>query len=184
MIKGLFLVLSITLSFYTLGEQISCQLDKQLLPEYIIKIQNLRDRTHSTCLSCIEDECSLNEWPKQKAGDARICQMLFCTATNVSKFVKTPENATSGKTQVGFEFFISKKGKIKGINIVSSKGSMNDRQSFQYIKNFSKKTTFEPLKVNGELKELGGLYGEIAVILGSKEDINKYMPVNQGIWRN
>ena len=61
---------------------------------------------------------------------------------------------------------------------------MNERESYKYLQSFTAKTQFEPLKLSGKAINLTDIQGEHVAYTGKYEDIDKTMPVNQGIWRN
>jgi hypothetical protein len=61
---------------------------------------------------------------------------------------------------------------------------MNARESYKYLQSFTSKTQFEPLLVNNKAITLIDIKGEHIAYTGKYEDIDKNMPVNQGIWRN
>ena len=90
----------------------------------------------------------------------------------------------SGKTRIKFSYSINPKGKIKDIEVSSAKGAMNSRESYKYLQSFTAKTQFEPLLVKGKPTQITELQGEHIAYTGKYEDIDKTMPVNQGIWRN
>ena len=76
------------------------------------------------------------------------------------------------------------KGKIKGVEITSVKGVMNQRQAYKYVTSFAKRTSFEPLIIEGKNYQLLSLSGQIIAIIGNPDDINKYQANDTGIWRN
>ena len=43
---------------------------------------------------------------------------------------------------------------------------------------------FEPLQISGKPASIEDVNGEHVALTGDYEDIDKTMPVNQGIWRN
>ena len=102
----------------------------------------------------------------------------------MSKFFEKPANVKSGRTKINFSYSINSKGKIKNISIISSKGAMNDRESYKYLQSFTSKTQFEPLLVSGKASTIDNIQGEHIAFTGKYEDVNKNMPVNQGVWRN
>ena len=61
---------------------------------------------------------------------------------------------------------------------------MNIRESYKYLQSFTAKTQFEPLLISGEGTKIDEILGEHVAYTGKYEDIDKTMPVNQGIWRN
>ena len=66
----------------------------------------------------------------------------------------------------------------------SAKGAMNIRESYKYLQSFTAKTQFEPLLIAGKGAKINEILGEHVAYTGKYEDIDKTMPVNQGIWRN
>ena len=54
----------------------------------------------------------------------------------------------------------------------------------KYLSEFYFKTQFEPLQVSGKPASIEDVNGEHVALTGDYEDIDKTMPVNQGIWRN
>ena len=152
--------------------------------ETVSKLSQVRNQTINTCLKCTSDSCKLKAWPKDKKGDETVCKILYCTPSYVSKFFKKPDNVQSGKTRINFTYSINTKGKIKDINVISSKGVMNKRESYKYLQSFTSKTQFEPLQISGKSASIVDINGEHVALTGDYEDIDKTMPVNQGIWRN
>ena len=161
-----------------------CSINQELNKDTASKLNQVRSQTISTCLKCSEDSCELKEWSKDKKGDETICKILYCTPSYVSKFFKKPDNVKSGKTRIDFTYSINTKGKIKDISVTSSKGVMNKRESYKYLQSFTDKTKFQPLVVEGKLTKITSIQGEHIAYTGKYEDIDKTMPVNQGIWRN
>lgn len=161
-----------------------CSINQELNKDTVSKLSDFRKQTVNTCLSCKESTCKLKEWPEAQKGDANVCKLLFCTPSYVSKFFKKPDTVGSGKTKIKFTYSINSKGKIKDIDIVSTRGVMNDRESYKYLQSFTSKTQFEPLQISGKSASIEDINGEHVALTGDYEDIDKTMPVNQGIWRN
>ena len=183
--KKLFLLVSVlTSSSLLLGADSLCFIDKELNKDTAKKLKEVRSQTHSICLNCSGDSCTLKSWPTEKSNDAAVCKLLFCTPSRVSRVFKLPEGAENGKSLISFDYFITDKGKIKGIDITNVKGSMNDRQAYKYLTSFAKKTSFEPLKIDGRNYQLSNLSGQVIAVVGSPDDINKYQANDTGIWRN
>ena len=61
---------------------------------------------------------------------------------------------------------------------------MNDRQAYKYVTSFTKKTSFEPLTIEGKKYQISNLSGQVIAVVGKPEDINKYQANDQGLWRN
>ena len=183
--KKLFLLVSVlTSSSLLLGADSLCFIDKELNKDTAKKLKEVRSQTHSICLNCSGDSCTLKSWPTEKSNDAAVCKLLFCTPSRVSRVFKLPEGAENGKSLISFDYFITDKGKIKGIDITNVKGSMNDRQAYKYLTSFAKKTSFEPLKIDGRNYQLSNLSGQVIAVVGSPDDVNKYQANDTGIWRN
>ena len=161
-----------------------CNINQELNKDTAAKLSEFRDQTYSTCLTCADNSCQLKTWPEEKKGDETVCKLLFCTPSYVSKFFEKPDNVKSGKTKIEFSYIINSKGKIKEVEVKSAKGAMNTRESYKYLQSFTSKTQFEPLLVNDKAITLINLEGEHIAYTGKYEDIDKNMPVNQGIWRN
>ena len=161
-----------------------CNINQELNNDTAAKLSEFRDQTYSTCLTCADNSCQLKTWPEEKKGDETVCKLLFCTPSYVSKFFEKPDNVKSGKTKIEFSYIINSKGKIKEVEVKSAKGAMNARESYKYLQSFTSKTQFEPLLVNDKAITLINLEGEHIAYTGKYEDIDKNMPVNQGIWRN
>ena len=161
-----------------------CNINQELNKDTAAKLSEFRDQTYSTCLTCADNSCQLKNWPEEKKGDETVCKLLFCTPSYVSKFFEKPDNVKSGKTKIEFSYIINSKGKIKEVEVKSAKGAMNARESYKYLQSFTSKTQFEPLLVNDKAITLINLEGEHIAYTGKYEDIDKNMPVNQGIWRN
>ncbi len=182
--KVLLLVLVLAGSGHIFGSDSICSIDKQLDKEVIQNLKKFRSQYHSTCLNCSADSCALKAWPSEKSGDAAVCKILFCSPTYVSRVFKMPEGAKKGKSLITFDYFINEKGKVKGVDIVKVKGSMNERQAYKYITSFVKKTSFEPLVIEGKNYLISNLNGQVIAEVGTPDDINKYQANDQGIWRN
>ena len=182
--KFFLLVFLLTSSSLLLGADSLCYIDKELNKDTANKLKEVRSQTHSICLNCSGDSCTLKSWPTEKSNDAAICKLLFCTPSRVSRVFKLPEGAENGKSLISFDYFITDKGKIKGIDITNVKGSMNDRQAYKYLTSFAKKTSFEPLKIDGRNYQLSNLSGQVIAVVGSPDDVNKYQANDTGIWRN
>ena len=161
-----------------------CSINQELNKDTASKLQDFRHQTLKTCMQCNGNSCKLKEWSKDKKGDESICKLLFCTPSYVSKFFEKPANVKSGRTKINFSYSINSKGKIKDIDIVSTRGVMNDRESYKYLQSFTSKTQFEPLQISGKSASIEDINGEHVALTGDYEDIDKTMPVNQGIWRN
>ena len=69
---------------------------------------------------------------------------------------------------LAIDLFLKSKGKCKKLNLIS----------------FAKKTSFEPLKIDGRNYQLSNLSGQVIAVVGSPDDINKYQANDTGIWRN
>tara|TARA_B000000460_G_scaffold132783_1_gene93573 strand:- start:375 stop:956 length:582 start_codon:yes stop_codon:yes gene_type:complete len=182
--KFFLLVFLLSSSSLLLGADSLCYIDKELNKDTANKLKEVRSQTHSICLNCSGDSCTLKSWPTEKSNDAAICKLLFCTPSRVSRVFKLPEGAENGKSLISFDYFITDKGKIKGIDITNVKGSMNDRQAYKYLTSFAKKTSFEPLKIDGRNYQLSNLSGQVIAVVGSPDDVNKYQANDTGIWRN
>ena len=161
-----------------------CNINQELNKDTAAKLSEFREQTYSTCLTCSDNSCQLKTWPEEKKGDETVCKLLFCTPSYVSKFFEKPDNVKSGKTKIEFSYIINSKGKIKEVEVKSAKGAMTARESYKYLQSFTSKTQFEPLLVNDKAITLINLEGEHIAYTGKYEDIDKNMPVNQGIWRN
>ena len=161
-----------------------CNINQELNKDTAAKLSEFREQTYSTCLTCADSSCQLKTWPEEKKGDEAVCKLLFCTPSYVSKFFEKPDNVKSGKTKIEFSYIINSKGKIKEVEVKSAKGAMNARESYKYLQSFTSKTQFEPLLVNDKAITLIDIKGEHIAYTGKYEDIEKNMPVNQGIWRN
>lgn len=183
--KKLFLLGSIFFcSSLVFGADSICSIDKELNEETAKDLQKIRSETHSICLECSGDACNMKSWPSEKSSDATVCKVLFCTPSSVSRIFNKPEGVTPGKSLIKFDYFISTQGKVKGVDITSVKGSMNNRQAYKYVTSFVKKTTFQPLTIEGKKYQILGLSGQVIALIGSPEYINKYREANPGIWRN
>ena len=183
--KKLFLLGSLFIcSNLVFGADLICSIDKELNKDTAKNLQKIRSQTHSICLNCSGDACTMKPWPSEKSGDAQVCKVVFCTPSHVSRVFKKPEGAKSGKSLINFDYFISTQGKIKGVDITSVKGSLNARQAYKYVTSFAKRTGFEPLTVEGKQYQILGLHGQVIAFIGSPEDMDKYREANPGIWRN
>ncbi len=161
-----------------------CAINQELNKDTASQLNEFRKQTIETCLVCTDDSCKLKSWSDKKKGDEAVCKLLFCTPSYVSKFFEKPDNVKPGKTRIKFSYSINSKGKIKDIEVSSAKGAMNARESYKYLQSFTAKTQFEPLLVEGTATQMTQLQGEHIAYTGKYEDIEKTMPVNQGIWRN
>ena len=183
--KKLFLLVSLFIcSNLVFGADLICSIDKELNKDTAKNLQKIRNQTHSICLNCSGDACTMKPWSSEKSGDAQVCKVIFCTPLLVSRVFKKPEEAKSGKSLINFDYFISTQGKIQGVDITSVKGSLNERQAYKYVTSFAKKTVFEPLTIEGKQYQILGLSGQVIALIGSPEDINKYREANPGVWRN
>ena len=61
---------------------------------------------------------------------------------------------------------------------------MNERQAYKYVTSFAKKTSFEPLIIEGKKYQISNLNGKVIAIIGKPDDLDKYQANDQGIWRN
>ena len=176
----------LALSFFALSVSSMpiCSINQELNKDTASKLNDFRSQTISTCLTCSDSTCKLKSWPESKKGDESVCKLLFCTPSYVSKFFEKPDNVEPGKTKIKFSYAINSKGKIKDIEVKSAKGAMNIRESYKYLQSFTAKTQFEPLLIAGQGTEIDEILGEHIAYTGKYEDIDKTMPVNQGIWRN
>jgi len=166
------------------GDNLICSIDKEINKETAKTLQKIRSQTHSICLNCSGDACTMKPWPSEKLGDEQVCKVVFCTPLRVSRVFKKPEDAKSGKSLINFDYYISAQGRIKGVDITSVKGSLNERQAYKYVTSFSKKTIFLPLRIEDKQFQILGLSGQVVALIGSPEDINKYREANTGLWRN
>tara|TARA_Y100000590_G_scaffold62422_1_gene66749 strand:- start:4883 stop:5440 length:558 start_codon:yes stop_codon:yes gene_type:complete len=182
--KFFLLVLLLTGSCLVFGSNSFCSIDKQLDKEVVKSLKKFRDQYHSTCLNCLNGSCDLKDWPSDKSGDASVCKILFCSPSYVSRVFKMPDGVKKGKSLITFSYFINEKGKIKGVDITKVKGEMNLRQAYKYVTSFAKKTSFEPLVIEGKKYQVSNLNGQVIAVVGNAEDLNKYQANDQGIWRN
>ena len=183
--KKLFLLGSIFIcSGFVFSANSTCSIDKELNKDTAKNLQKIRNQTHSICLNCSGDACTMKLWPSEKSGDAQVCKVIFCTPSHVSRVFAQPEGAKSGKSLIKFDYLISTKGKIKGVSISSVKGTMNERQAYKYITSFTKKTSFEPLKIGGKQYQVLSLSSSVVAQIGPPENIDKYREANPGVWRN
>ena len=87
--KKLFLLVSVlTSSSLLLGFDSFCSIDKELNKDTAKKLKEVRSQTHSICLNCSGDSCTLKLWPTEKSNDAAVCKLLFCTPSRVSRVFK------------------------------------------------------------------------------------------------
>tara|TARA_B100000700_G_C15061034_1_gene865877 strand:- start:8755 stop:9312 length:558 start_codon:yes stop_codon:yes gene_type:complete len=183
--KKIFLTILISFSFILgLEANTRCSIDKQLNKDTLSKLSEFRTQTQEICLKCSGKKCQLKDWPVEKSNDAAVCKLLFCTASYVSRVVKMPDDVKPGKSLISFNFFLTDKGRIKGVDITNVKGEMNDRQAYKYITSFAKKTRFEPLILDGNVYQLSNLSGQVVAISGPLRDLEDNMPHDSGIWRN
>ena len=183
--KKLFLLISVlTCSSLLLGSGLVCSIDKVVHKDIAKDLQKIRSQNHSICLECSGDSCTMKLWSSEKAGDAEVCKLLFCRPSHVPRGIKFPEGLKTGYSLINFDYSISTKGKIKGVEITSVKGTMNGRQAYRYVTSFAKRTSFEPLIIEGKNYQLLSLSGQIIAIIGNTDDINKYQANDTGIWRN
>ena len=183
--KKLFLLISVlTCSSLLLGSGLVCSIDKVVHKDIAKDLQKIRSQNHSICLECSGDSCTMKLWSSEKAGDAEVCKLLFCRPSHVPRGIKFPEGLKTGYSLINFDYSISTKGKIKGVEITSVKGVMNGRQAYKYVTSFAKRTSFEPLIIEGKNYQLLSLSGQIIAIIGNTDDINKYQANDTGIWRN
>ena len=106
-VKKLFLLVSVLISSsLLLGFDSFCSIDKELNKDTAKKLKEVRNQTHSICLNCSGDSCTLKSWPTEKSNDAEICKLLFCTPSRVSRVFKLPEGAENGKSLISFDYFI------------------------------------------------------------------------------
>ena len=183
--KKLFLLISVlTCSSLLLGSGLVCSIDKVVHKDIAKDLQKIRSQNHSICLECSGDSCTMKLWSSEKAGDAEVCKLLFCRPSHVPRGIKFPEGLKTGYSLINFDYSISTKGKIKGVEITSVKGTMNGRQAYKYVTSFAKRTSFEPLIIEGKNYQLLSLSGQIIAIIGNPDDINKYQANDTGIWRN
>ena len=183
--KKLFLLVSVlTSSSLLLGSGLVCSIDKVVHKDIAKDLQKIRSQNHSICLECSGDSCTMKLWSSEKAGDAEVCKLLFCRPSHVPRGIKFPEGLKTGYSLINFDYSISTKGKIKGVEITSVKGAMNGRQAYKYVTSFAKRTSFEPLIIEGKNYQLLSLSGQIIAIIGNPDDINKYQANDTGIWRN
>ena len=179
----------LTLSFLlftslSLGVDLNCSIDKELSNNNFQKLKQYRQQTSSVCLNCVGKDCEMKSWEKEQAGDATVCRLLFCTATSVSRSFKLPDGAKKGRTKIKFNYDISEEGKIKGLRIKSTSGKMNDRQAYKYLQSFSRKTSFEPLVIDGKEYGITNLNAEVVANIGVRADINKYNAADSKLWTN
>ena len=181
--KYLVLLSLFMFSGLALGVDLNCSIDKQLSQDNFLKMKQFREQASSVCLKCEGKECEMKSWKKEQAGDAVICRLLFCTATNVrpSRLI---EGLSKGRTKIYFNYNINEEGKIKGVNIKSTSGKMNDRQAYKYITSFAKKISYEPLVISGEAYQISNLSAEVVANIGGKQDINKYNAADSKLWTN
>ena len=178
---ALSLLLFTSLSF---SVDLNCSIDKELSKDHFQKLIQLRQQASAACLKCVGKECEMKSWKKEQAGDATVCRLLFCTATSVSRSFKSPDGVKKGRTKIKFNYDISEDGKIKGLKIKETYGTMNDRQAYKYLRSFSRKTKFEPLVIDGKEYGITNLNAEIVANIGIRADINKYNAADSKLWTN
>jgi len=182
MFKKIIFTLFIFCSF-SLASNPICSINQELNKDTLSKLDKYRPQTLQTCLDCNDDTCAMKAWPAEKKADAAICKLLFCTPAYVSKVFKKPEGAKSGKTTINFTYTVNGEGKIKNLDIIESKGAMNQRESYKYLQSFTKKTKYKPLMLNGSPASIQ-LKGEHVAYTGKYEDPDKTMPARSDTWRN
>jgi|TARA_B110000240_G_scaffold42795_1_gene48091 hypothetical protein len=178
---ALSLLLFASLSF---SVDLNCSIDKELSKDHFQKLIQLRQQASAACLKCVGKECEMKSWKKEQAGDATVCRLLFCTATSVSRSFKSPDGVKKGRTKIKFNYDISEEGRIKGLRILSTSGKMNDRQAYKYLQSFSRKTSFEPLVIDGKQYGITNLTAEVVANIGIRADINKYNAADSKLWTN
>jgi hypothetical protein len=178
---ALSLLLFASLSF---SVDLNCSIDKELSKDHFQKLIQLRQQASAACLKCVGKECEMKSWKKEQAGDATVCMLLFCTATSVSRSFKSPDGVKKGRTKIKFNYDISEEGRIKGLRILSTSGKMNDRQAYKYLQSFSRKTSFEPLVIDGKEYGITNLNAEVVANIGIRADINKYNAADSKLWTN
>jgi len=182
MLKKLIFATFVFCSF-SLASNPICSINQELPKDFVSKLENYRSQYLQTCLNCIGGSCEMKSWPDEQAGNAKVCKSLYCTPVYVSRVFKKPEGAKSGKTKINFNYIVNGKGKIKDLDITESKGAMNSRESYKYLKSFTKKTEYKPLIVNGSPASIE-LKGEHIAFTGKYEDPDKTMPARSDTWRN
>jgi len=182
--KYLSLFIFLAFSNLSFSSTLNCSIDKELNEDDFTKIKQYRGQALNVCLTCNGKECTMKSWTKEQAGDAGICRLLFCTAKSVSRGFKLPEGLEKGRSKIYFNYNISDKGKVKGIEINKVSGKMNGRDAYKYLTKFVRKTSFEPLIVDGKTYQISNLSAEVIANIGARNDKDKYNSADSKLWTN
>ena len=172
LIKKLLLLSSLLLAINAWSEEvlIQCNFDQKLGSNIIDKLNAIREETLNTCLDCKGISCVMKIWPSNQKGDAMVCKRFFCTPMKIKKVVghdEIPVGLTPGRSKIQFTYNINTKGKVRGVEIKSVKGTMNRREAYGWVSSVTGRTVFLPLVVNNETFEIINLSATMNAVVGS-----------------
>ena len=78
-----------------------------------------------------------------------------------------PVGLTPGRSKIQFTYNINTKGKVRGVEIKSVKGTMNRREAYGWVSSVTGRTVFLPLVVNNETFEIINLSATMNAVVGS-----------------
>lgn len=142
-----------------------CDHTAAMSSELLLRTLNYRESAFNTCLRCEGPSCKMKSWPKEKKGDEAICKRIFCTPANVNKNYEVPADSPRGRSKFSYSYEISKKGKIKDFKILNYEGAHKPRDIVDYLKAYTKKTSYEPLVYDGKEYEITNLGFSMSVHL-------------------
>jgi len=185
MLKGLFLLVSLIFSSSFLAETpgfMQCNFNSDLSETLDEKIFDLRDKFFPLCLKCEGNSCKMNiftpetdpDLEEKRLGATALCKRVFCTPKKFRKIQgeEIPADQPIGKSSFEFTYKISKKGRVRDIEMTSVEGSMNRRDAYRWSQMLTKRVIYLPLEVNGKTYEITNLSAKEDVIWGVFTEIN------------
>jgi hypothetical protein len=61
---------------------------------------------------------------------------------------------------------------------------MNGRDAYKYLTKFVRKTSFEPLIIDGKTYQISNLSAEVIANIGIRNDKDKYNSADSKLWTN
>jgi hypothetical protein len=122
----------------------------------IANIVERRQTTFKHCLACEGDQCQFREWPAEGNDFAQACRLLFCAPTKMPrKLFVSPGTAREGG--VFFTYGISRKGRVKDVEIIQVVGETTEEMGRELIDDFFERRKYEPIVIDGKAYELNQL---------------------------
>ena len=144
-------------------ERFSCPVTTTLSSEGLKKAKEIRDRAAKICLACIDNECALRIWPKEKELEMALCRNTFCVPKKVPRSQGSSGNVQEFTAEIGF--IVTEKGRseIKAFRYLSGEpgAPIVRRDHIRSWESFFARLRYEPILMDGEKKRLINLRTQV-----------------------